>query len=129
VQLAHDLGERVVDGDGDGDALAREFGTAAPTLVVRPHPTNPEPLKTFSHPGVVIHPNGGDQADSPESWQEYYDQLAHCVVCVRLEHDRVSRIGRCQSPVPAIVSEDTAGAGANWTFSPFAQGRIPRDLP
>jgi hypothetical protein len=50
VQLAHDLGERVVDGDGDGDALAREFGTAAPTLVVRPHPTNPAPFKAFSHP-------------------------------------------------------------------------------
>ena len=59
------------------DALARELGDAAPTLVVRPHPTNPKPFETFSHPGVVIHPKGGDQADSPDSWQEYYDQLTH----------------------------------------------------
>jgi hypothetical protein len=62
-------------------ALAREFGDHAPTLVVRPHPTNPAPFKTFSHPGVVVHPQGGDQADSPESWQEYYDQLANAT-CV-----------------------------------------------
>jgi hypothetical protein len=63
------------------DALARQCGDRAPTLVVRPHPTNPAPFNTFTHPGVVVHPKGGDQADSPESWQQYYDQLvgATCV--------------------------------------------------
>ena len=32
------------------DALAREFGTAAPTLVVRPHPTNPAPVQGLFAP-------------------------------------------------------------------------------
>ena len=44
------------------DALVREFGDEAPTLVVRPHPTNPTPFDAYSHPRVVIYPRGGDQA-------------------------------------------------------------------
>ena len=87
------------------DALAREFGTAAPTLVVRPHPTNPEPLKTFSHPGVVIHPNGGDQADSPESWQEYYDQLAHSSCVFGLNTTAFLESVVANRPCLTIVSE------------------------
>jgi hypothetical protein len=87
------------------DALAREFGTAAPTLVVRPHPTNPEPLKTFSHPGVVIHPNGGDQADSPESWQEYYDQLAHASCVFGLNTTAFLESVVANRPCLTIVSE------------------------
>jgi len=63
------------------DALSRRFGSAAPRLVVRPHPTNPEIWSTFVHPGVLIHPKQGDQADSEQSWQDYYNQLAHAV-CV-----------------------------------------------
>jgi hypothetical protein len=64
-----------------GDALVREFGDTGPTLVVRPHPTNPAPFENYAHPRVVVYPRGGDQADSPESWQDYYDQLynATCV--------------------------------------------------
>ena len=63
------------------DALVREFGDEAPTLVVRPHPTNPSPFDDYAHPRVVIYPRGGDQADSIESWQDYYDQLVNAT-CV-----------------------------------------------
>lgn len=59
------------------DALAATLGENAPTLVVRPHPTNTEPWLDFEHPGIVLHPRLGDQADSPESWQAYFNQLTH----------------------------------------------------
>jgi hypothetical protein len=59
------------------DALARRFPSGAPTLVVRPHPTNPDPWNDYTHPGVAVHPRSGDQADSPASWQDYFNQLAH----------------------------------------------------
>jgi len=59
------------------DALALRFPQGAPTLVVRPHPTNPDPWAEYVHPGVAVHPRLGDQADSPESWQHYFNQLAH----------------------------------------------------
>jgi len=63
------------------DAMAKRFGSGAPTLMVRPHPTNPGPWQDYERPGIVVYPKQGDQADSPESWQEYYDQLsgAACV--------------------------------------------------
>ena len=63
------------------EALRQRFGDGAPTLMVRPHPTNPGPWEGFGKAGVVVFPKRGDQADSPESWQEYYDQLsgATCV--------------------------------------------------
>ena len=87
------------------DALAREFGANGPTLVVRPHPTNPEPFKAFSHPGVVIHPKGGDQADSPESWQEYYDQLAHASCVFGLNTTAFLEAVVANRPCLTIVSE------------------------
>lgn len=64
------------------DALARQFTGDPPTLVVRPHPVNAQPWEGYGHPGVVIYPQRGDQADSPQSWQEYYNQLsrASCVI-------------------------------------------------
>jgi hypothetical protein len=58
-------------------ALAARFPAGAPTLVVRPHPTNPEPWAQYAHPGVALYPLLGDQADSPESWQDYFNQLTH----------------------------------------------------
>ena len=63
------------------EALTQRFGDEAPTLMVRPHPTNPGPWEAYDQAGVVVYPTRGDQADSPESWQEYYDQLsgAACV--------------------------------------------------
>ena len=87
------------------DALAREFGPGAPTLVVRPHPTNPAPFKAFSHPGVVIHPNGGDQADSPESWQEYFDQLTHASCVFGLNTTAFLESVVANRPCLTIVSE------------------------
>lgn len=62
-------------------ALAEQHGPV-PTLVVRPHPTNPAPWAEYERPGVVVYPRGGDQADSQESWQQYFNQLAHgqCVI-------------------------------------------------
>ncbi|NOT24863.1 MAG: hypothetical protein HOP16_02065 [Acidobacteria bacterium] len=62
-------------------ALAEQQGPV-PTLVVRPHPTNPAPWTEYEHPGVVVYPRGGDQADSQDSWQQYFNQLAHgqCVI-------------------------------------------------
>jgi hypothetical protein len=57
-------------------ALAAELGDKAPTLVVRPHPTNPAPWDGYQRPGVVVYPQHGDQADCPEAWQEYFNQLA-----------------------------------------------------
>ena len=58
-------------------AVARRWPVDPPTIVVRPHPTNPEPWLEFAHPGVAVYPRLGDQADSPESWQHYFNQLAH----------------------------------------------------
>ena len=63
------------------DALAHRFPEGAPTLVVRPHPTNPDPWAEYAHPGVAVYPRLGDQADSPTSWQDYCNQLAHAA-CV-----------------------------------------------
>ena len=112
------------------DALAREFGAAAPTLVVRPHPTNPEPFKTFSHPGVVHPPEGRRPGRLARVVAGVLRSAGSRVVRVRLEHDGVSRIGRRQSPVPDHREREVlAGAGANRAFPPSAQGRIPRDLP
>jgi hypothetical protein len=87
------------------DALAREIGDRAPTLVVRPHPTNPEPFKTFSHPGVVVHPKQGDQADSPESWQQYYDQLAGATCVFGLNTTAFLEAVVANRPCLTIVSE------------------------
>ena len=63
------------------DALAARIPDTAPTLVVRPHPTNAQAWDGYEHPGVVLYPKGGDQADSPDSWQDYFNQLtlASCV--------------------------------------------------
>jgi hypothetical protein len=61
-------------------ALAQQLPDRTPTLVVRPHPTNPAPWADYEHPGVVVSPRGGDQADSPDSWQQYFNQLA-CASC------------------------------------------------
>ncbi|MDQ3066637.1 MAG: hypothetical protein M3R12_05720, partial [Actinomycetota bacterium] len=46
------------------DALADRFPGAPPTLVVRPHPVNATVWDDYVHAGVVVHPKGGDQADS-----------------------------------------------------------------
>jgi len=58
-------------------ALERQCPASPPTLLVRPHPTNPAPWADYEHPHVVVHPRSGDLADSPESWQQYFNQLTH----------------------------------------------------
>jgi hypothetical protein len=88
------------------DALARECSGQAPTLVVRPHPTNPGPFKQFSYPGVVVHPREGDQADSPASWQEYYDQLAHATCMFGLNTTAFLEAVVADRPCLTIVSDE-----------------------
>jgi len=64
------------------DALRAQRPDRTPTLVVRPHPTNAAAWRDYSQPGVVVYPKDGDFADSDESWQAYYNQLANgrCVI-------------------------------------------------
>jgi hypothetical protein len=95
------------------DALRRELGENTPTLVVRPHPTNPTPFDDFAHPGVVVYPRGGDQADSRESWQSYYDQLVHATCVFGLNSTAFLEAVVANRPCLTIVNE---------TFWP-AQGR------
>ncbi|HLG55062.1 MAG TPA: hypothetical protein VI485_07000 [Vicinamibacterales bacterium] len=95
------------------DALAREYlagpkraaASHAPTLVVRPHPTNPGVFKAFSYPGVVVHPKDGDQADSSASWQEYYDQLSHATCVFGLNTTAFLEAVMANRPCLTIVSE------------------------
>ena len=87
------------------DALGQEFSGRAPTLVVRPHPTNPRPFESFSYPNVVVHPREGDQADSPESWQEYYDQLAGALCVFGLNTTAFLEAVVANRPCLTIVSE------------------------
>jgi hypothetical protein len=83
------------------DGLGREFNDRAPTLVVRPHPTNPGPFTTFGHPGVVIHHDTG----SPESVQEYYDQLAHATCVFGLNTPAFLEAVIADRPCLTIVSD------------------------
>jgi hypothetical protein len=87
------------------DALARELGDAAPTLVVRPHPTNPTPFDEFDYPRVVVYPRGGDQADSAESWQDYYDQLVNATCVFGLNSTAFLEAVVANRPCLTIVSE------------------------
>lgn len=87
------------------DALARQFGDDAPTLVVRPHPTNPTPFDDFQHPNVVVYPRGGDQADSPDSWQDYYDQLVNATCVFGLNSTAFLEAVVAGRPCLTIVSD------------------------
>ncbi len=95
------------------DALLRELGDSAPTLVVRPHPTNPVPFDDYVHPKVVVYPRGGDQADSRESWQSYYDQLVNATCVFGLNSTAFLEAVVANRPCLTIVND---------TFWP-AQGR------
>jgi hypothetical protein len=46
-------------------------------LLVRPHPFYASLWDGFSHPGVAVHPQGGDRPDSPQARQVYFDTLNH----------------------------------------------------
>jgi hypothetical protein len=88
------------------DALERRFGGAAPTVIVRPHPTNPAPWDDYDRPGVVVFPKRGDQADTPESWQEYYDQLSGAVCMFGLNTTAFLESVVADRPCLTIVSDE-----------------------
>jgi hypothetical protein len=88
------------------DALAARFPDRPPTVVVRPHPTNPFPWEGYEHPGVVIYPTVGDQADTPESWQEYYDQLQAATCMFGLNTTAFLEAVVADRPCLTIVSDE-----------------------
>ncbi|HUR86534.1 MAG TPA: hypothetical protein VMY78_14425 [Solirubrobacteraceae bacterium] len=88
------------------DALARELPGGAPTIVVRPHPVNPEPWEGYDHPGTAVYPNHGDQADTPKSWQEYFDQLSGASAFVGLNTTAFLEAAVADRPCLTIVSEE-----------------------
>jgi len=88
------------------DALVRRFPEETPTLVVRPHPTNPTPWDDCDHPGVVVYPRDGDQADTPESWQEYFDQLSSASCVFGLNTTAFLEAVVADRPCVTIVSEE-----------------------
>jgi hypothetical protein len=92
------------------EALSRRFAGKPPTLVVRPHPTNAEPWDRYTHPGVVVYPKHGDQADTAESWQAYFDQLklAACVIGLNTTAFLEAVVADC--PCLTIVSDEYYGA-------------------
>jgi hypothetical protein len=92
------------------DALDRRFPTGAPTLVIRPHPTNPTPWDDYSHPNAVVYPSHGDQADSPESWQDYYDQLSGAACVVGLNTTAFLEAVAADRPCLTIIADEFYGA-------------------
>ncbi len=88
------------------DALARQLPDGAPTVVVRPHPVNPEPWEGYDHPGAVVYPKHGDQADTPGSWQEYFDQLSTASCFVGLNTTAFLEAAVADHPCLTIVSDE-----------------------
>ncbi len=91
---------------GLADALAARLGDGAPTVVVRPHPVNPDPWKGYEHPGTAVYPKQGDQADTPESWQEYFDQLAGASAFVGLNTTAFLEAAVADHPCMTIVADE-----------------------
>lgn len=88
------------------DALAHRLSDMPPTVVVRPHPINASPWDDYAHAGVVVYPDGGDQADSPQGWQAYYDQLSAASCFVGLNTTAFLEAAVVDKPCLTIVSED-----------------------
>jgi hypothetical protein len=114
------------------DALARQLGSRAPMVVVRPHPTNGPVWEGFTHPGVVVYPPVGDQADSAESWQDYFNQLAHAACVVALNTTGFLEAAVLDKPCVTIVAEEFWPAqGGTAHFRHLLQGdflEIARDV-
>jgi hypothetical protein len=87
-------------------ALAAHQPDRTPTLVVRPHPTNPSPWADYDHPGVVVYPRGGDQADSHDSWQRYFNQLAHGSCAIGLNSTAFLEAAVAGRPCLTIVADE-----------------------
>ncbi len=88
------------------DALARELPYGAPTIVVRPHPVNPGPWEGYDHPRTTVYPKHGDQADTPESWQDYFNQLAGASAFVGLNTTAFLEAAVADHPCLTIVSDE-----------------------
>ncbi len=91
---------------GLADALARELPEGAPTIVVRPHPVNSQPWEGYEHPGTAVYPKLGDQADTPGSWQEYFNQLARASCFVGLNTTAFLEAAVADHPCLTIVSDE-----------------------
>jgi hypothetical protein len=89
------------------DALARRLAGAAPTVVVRPHPVNPDPWEGYEHPGTVVYPKHGDQADTDESWQDYFNQLAFAACFVGLNTTAFLEAAVADRPCLTLASDET----------------------
>ncbi|MGI9111673.1 MAG: hypothetical protein ACR2GT_05695 [Gaiellaceae bacterium] len=100
------IADEVSVAKGLADALARQFPDAAPTLVVRPHPTNAAPWDDCAHPGLVVYPRDGDQADTSESWQQYYDQLAGAICVFGLNTTAFLEAVVADRPCLTIVADE-----------------------
>ncbi|HXH34724.1 MAG TPA: putative sugar O-methyltransferase [Plantibacter sp.] len=92
------------------EALSDRLEEKAPTVVVRPHPINAAPWKDYTHPGVVVFPKSGDQADTPEGWQEYYDQLSVASCFVGLNTTAFLEAAVVDRPCLTIVTDELRGA-------------------
>ena len=88
------------------DALAGALSDRAPTLVVRPHPVNAAPWETYECPGTAVYPRRGDQADTPDSWQEYFDQLSCASAFVGLNTTAFLEAAAADHPCLTIVSDE-----------------------
>jgi len=88
------------------DSLRRVLGDAAPTIVVRPHPVNPAPWQRYACAGTAVYPRQGDQADTPESWQDYFNQLAGAACFVGLNTTAFLEAAVADHPCLTIVSDE-----------------------
>ncbi|MBA2556285.1 MAG: hypothetical protein H0V12_02895 [Chloroflexi bacterium] len=88
------------------DALARQHPERAPMIVIRPHPVNPGPWENYDHPGTTVFPKHGDQADTPESWQEYFNQLSGASCFVGLNTTAFLEAAVTDRPCLTIVSDE-----------------------
>lgn len=88
------------------EALASELGADAPSVLVRPHPVSAETWDGYEHPGVTVFPKLGDQADTPEAWQEYFDQLTGALCFVGLNTTAFLEAAVADRPCLTIVSDE-----------------------
>jgi hypothetical protein len=55
---------------------------------------------------VAIHPRVGDQADSPESWQEYFNQLTHAACVFGINTTAFLESVAADKPCVTIVADE-----------------------
>jgi hypothetical protein len=92
--------------DALADALSREIPDRPPTVVVRPHPVNSAAWEGYDKPGVVVHPGHGDQADTVEAWQEYFDQLWGAAAVIGLNTTAFLEAAVADRPCLTILGDD-----------------------